>query len=139
MLRILIILLGLTICANAQSQAQFNLQPGQAAGLEGPDELFGVWGGAKQCAAFRADKYENPGLYPYEISDEWIRRGSLYCYLRWLGEDSGAEGLVVYAFAQCGEDTLRDFQLKLSLQRDRLRITWSPDFTTSELQVCSSE
>ena len=131
-------MLGLLLGADARAQAQFNLQPAGPGSIAVSAQWFGVWGTPAQCAAHRAGRFDNPSRYPYEISDEWIGQGDLYCYLRWLGEDSAGAGLTVYADAQCGEDTLRDYRLLLRLRQQRLRITWSPDFTTGELRRCDA-
>lgn len=99
--------------------------------------MFGIWGTRAQCRAHQVDEFENPGLYPYEISHDWIRQGQVYCFLRWRNHDEVSGLLQAMADAQCGEDTIRDFRLVLELQNEKLRIHWSSDFSTKELQSCS--
>jgi hypothetical protein len=54
----------------------------------------------------------------------------------WRQHSSEAGITQVHAFAQCGEDALRDYRLFLKLHDAKLRIRWSSDFTTPELQAC---
>lgn len=122
--------------ADAAAQGQFSLQQGAPAASAAPPAVLGVWGTPAQCKAHLAGEFEHPGLYPYVISGEWIQQGLVACYLWWQGFDDRAQNLRARAFAQCGEDGLREYRIFLSLQTDGLRIRWSEDFTTGALQPC---
>ena len=130
-----LILPGLLVVAmSAFAQSGYRLQP--EAGAAAPESLFGTWGSPAQCAAHRAGEFDNPALYPYEISQDWIRQGLVYCYMRWRNKSDGTYGLQAMAEAQCGEDTIRDYRLVLELREETLRIHWSADFSTASLQLC---
>lgn len=117
------------------AQAQFSLGASTGPG-DAPDSLLGTWGTGTQCDAHRAGDTSSPSLLPYEITQEWIRQGFIYCYLSWNGHEKGNDAVTAYARAQCGEDNLRDYRLRLRHSAGRLQIRWSEDFTTAKLQHC---
>ena len=126
----------LAAAATTTGQAQSNVQP--RANNYGPQALFGTWGTAEQCAAHKAGNNTDLRLFPYVISNDWIQHGMVYCYLGWREQFTNASGAQAHAVAQCGEDSLRDYQVFLDLRDGSLRIRWSEDFTTRELQACGS-
>lgn len=130
-----VIVLLLLFSEMAVAQAQFSLQPRAGAGTA-PQPLLGIWGTAEQCAAHESGNNDNPRLFPYRISGDWIRQGNIYCYLSWRDHEGDSDGLRAYALAQCGEDNLREYQLRLLLQQGELQIRWSEDFTTRALRAC---
>lgn len=135
MYRLPLFLVSVLYCAQLHAQAQFLLQP-QSDNNAAPAALLGAWGTTSQCAAHRAGNSDDPRLFPYEISRDWIKQGMIYCYLQWLDHyqiDDGSESLAV---AQCGEDNVVDYRVVLQLNSDRLRIRWSSDFTTRALESC---
>lgn len=127
----------LMIMSSAQvfAQAQYSLQPGLNEN-NAPIALLGIWGTSYQCAAHEAGEKDDPRLLPYIITRDWIRQGFIYCYLAWNEQISDAGDNPASAFAQCGEDNLRDYQIVLNLRDGKLRIQWSEDFTTRELEAC---
>ena len=129
-------LLAVILLIASISQAQIFVQPDAGDKVQGPQALYGVWGTPAQCAAHKSGGNENPGLFPYVISENWIQRGMISCYILWRQHSSDAGSTQVHAFAQCGEDSLRDYRLFLKLHDGKLRIRWSEDFTTPELQAC---
>ena len=134
MKRTLILPLLLVVAFPALAQSGYRLQP--ESGQAGPKALFGTWGSPAQCEAHRSGDFENPALYPTQISQEWIRQGLIYCYLQWRDQSPATSGIQAIADAQCGEDTLREYRLVLELQNETLRIHWSADFSTPDLQMC---
>jgi hypothetical protein len=130
-----LITLLLLFCGQVSAQAQYSLQP-RMQGIQVPRSLLGTWGTAEQCRAHNTGKIDNPRLYPYLISSEWIRQGNVYCYLLWHEHEHDADSLQATALAQCGEDNLREYSLVLSLRQQQLRIRWSDDFTTRALEAC---
>ncbi|MDH3761757.1 MAG: hypothetical protein OEU50_12305 [Gammaproteobacteria bacterium] len=125
----------LLITGQVSAQTHYSLQP-PASGQKAPARILGVWGTAEQCIAYRHGKTDSPRLFPYRISDDWVRQGEIYCYLSWHDAEQVGDDFRVYALAQCGEDNLREYQLKLNLQQQKLRIRWSDDFTTRALEAC---
>ncbi len=100
-----------------------------AAAAEERDALYGTWGTAQQCArepllpgrTFRAE--------PLEIGAEWLRQGPIACRLDWFPIERRDGGVFTGAFAQCGEDAVRDYVLRMTLSGGRLTIRW--DFLVS--------
>ncbi len=125
----------LLFSGQVSAQTQFSLQSPEK-GQKAPAQLLGVWGTAEQCSAFRLGKADNPSQFPYRISAEWVGQGNIYCYLSWQEAEQADDDFRVSARAQCGEDNLREYQLTLSLQQEKLRIRWSDDFTTRALEAC---
>ena len=62
------------------SQTQYNLRPAPA-GSPGPEALSGGLGYGGPMRARRSGRRDGPRLYPCNISREWIRQGSIDCYL----------------------------------------------------------
>ncbi len=62
--------------------------------------------------------------------------GLLYRYLAWRGQENVDNEIRYYADAECGEDDLRDYRLKLALRDPLLEIRWSEDFSTAALRTC---
>jgi len=130
------VLLLLLVGTRVGAQAQISLQPHSGAGAPAPVELIGTWGTSQQCAEARAGNAEAQRLFPYEVSDDWIRQGPIYCYTDWRQQYRSGQTIEAQAFAQCGEDTLREYRIALILSDKALRIHWSPDFATPALRRC---
>ena len=113
-----------------------SVQPQQRQATSGPESLFGTWGTEVQCAAHAADNMQDQRLFPLIISNEWIQQGWIYCYLQWRGHNTDSNNIQAFALAQCGEDTIRDYQLEFNLETSELKIQWSKNFTTDPLQRC---
>ncbi len=130
-----VIVLMIMSSAQVLAQAQFSLQP-RLNQNNAPEALLGIWGTASQCAAPKAGKEDDPRMFPYIITRDWIKQGFIYCHLVWYEQNSETGAKQAFAFAQCGEDNLRDYQVALKLHNGKLRIQWSEDFTTRELEAC---
>lgn len=131
----LAIVLMIMLPTQVLAQAQLSLQP-RLSGNKAPSALLGIWGTARQCAAHKSGKTDDPLLFPYIITHDWIKQGFIYCFLAWYEPTRNIRGNQAFAFAQCGEDQLRDYQLELNLRDGKLSIQWSEDFTTQELEAC---
>ncbi len=135
MARAWLMLLGLCFSPTLPAQSQFTLDPQNPAGIDPPAALLATWGSAEQCAAPGTDSVALH-RYPFEVGREWLRQGPIYCYLTWLSSQPLQGGSETQVFAQCGEDTLREYRVFFLLRDQRLRIRWSADFTTPELERC---
>ncbi len=129
----LFLLLVLSFAVSAQSQ--YLTVPGQS--RPAPGVLLGVWGDPAQCQAFEDQSIENPGSPAYEISQDWIKQGWFHCLVSWQGEWQTDNGLQAQAFAQCGEDLIREYRVFLQLEADTLTIRWTDDYSTKSLNRCS--
>ncbi len=130
-----VLLAGLSFSTGLYAQAQFSLGA-RSSPNDAPDSLLGTWGTGTQCDAHRAGDISSPSLLPYEITREWIQQGFIYCYLSWIGYERAGDSVTAHAWAQCGEDNLRDYRLRLQRETDQLQIRWSEDFSTPQLQNC---
>ena len=104
--------------------------------IDAPAILLDTWGTASQCQAHRAGIVDDMRRLPYVIGEQWIRHGVFYCWINWLGHRELQSGAQTHAILQCGEDTLRSYDVLFRIEQDRLRIRWSKDFTTRALERC---
>ena len=132
---VLAIVAMIVFSAQVFAQAQFILQP-RLSENKAPESLLGIWGTVRQCAAHKSGKTDDPRLFPYVITRDWLKQGFIYCYLAWHEPSADVGDNQAFAFAQCGEDQLRDYHVELNLRDGKLRIQWSEDFTTRELEAC---
>ena len=121
------IALALVEAVAAQGQIGIEALPGDR--IEPPPALLDVWGTAAQCAAGEAAS-------PLRIESDWIEQGGIYCYLAWQANYPRAGGFETHAFAQCGEDTLREYRIVLLFDGEALRVRWSDTYTTPALSRC---
>ena len=135
MWRAWLLLPGLFFGSPLSAQSQFNLDPERPAGIAPPKALLATWGSREQCAAASTNSTALH-RYPFEIGREWLRQGPIYCYLTWRSHQPLANGSETQAFAQCGEDMLREYRVFFLLHESRLRIRWSEDFATPGLERC---
>lgn len=120
-----------------QATAQMTMQPLTGGNsIEAPDVLIASWGTSAQCQAHKQNITHDMTLFPVVISDQWLQQGFMYCLVRWLNQQNDEQELRARAYLQCGEDNLRDYQVFFKLKDDKLRIRWSEDFTTDNLQRC---
>ena len=131
---ILVVTLLFSTGLSAQAQFSFGARGSPA---EAPASLLGTWGTAIQYDAHRAGDTSSPSLLPYEITQQWIRQGFIYCYLSWVGQELHDDTVSAHAWAQCGEDNLRDYRLRLQRKAGYLQIRWSDDFITASLEACN--
>lgn len=106
---------------------------------DGRESLFGTWGTAAQCAR----KPLKPGgtvlAEPFLINDEWLRHGQLWCRLRWFPIENRENELFTGAFAQCGEDSVRSYMLRMTLATDNtLNLKWGLARSNGPLAICEA-
>ena len=56
----------------------------QSAQADERAEFYGVWGTAKQCAGEPIKPGGTALAAPFEIGEEWLRQGQLWCQLSWF-------------------------------------------------------
>lgn len=100
--------------------------------------LYGTWGTAQQCAR----EPLGPGLTikaePFQIGAQWLKRGKIWCRLNWFPIQEREDEIFTGAFAQCGEDGVRDYYLRLNLAGDELTIRWDLIVSNGPLTRCPS-
>ncbi len=121
--------IALALAQAVASQGQIGIEALPSDRIEPPPVLLDTWGTAAQCAAAEAAS-------PYRIGRNWFEKGGVYCYIAWLANYPRAGGAETHAFAQCGEDTLREYRIVLQLDGETLRIRWSETYTTPALSRC---
>lgn len=108
------------------------------AAADAREVLYGTWGTPQQCAR----EPLGPGLTirqePFEIGAQWLKRGQIWCRLNWFPIEQRDDELFTGAFAQCGEDGVRDYFLRLNLAGDDLTIRWDFLVSNGPLARCPS-
>ncbi len=100
------------------------------------EAFYGTWGTAKQCSGEPIKSGGTVLAEPFEISADWLRQGQLWCRLNWYPIESRADGFFSGAFAQCGEDSVRDYTLGMVLSDDNLTLRWSFPLSNGPLRRC---
>ncbi|MEM7429230.1 MAG: hypothetical protein AAF441_24360 [Pseudomonadota bacterium] len=86
--------------------------------------FYGTWGTAKQCAGAPIKPGGTVRAEPFEIGPEWLRHGQIWCRLKWFPVQPRSEGLFTGAQAQCGEDAVSDYFLRMQLSGSDLTLRW---------------
>ncbi|WP_157738936.1 hypothetical protein [Labrenzia sp. VG12] len=110
--------------------------PIDVAAAEDRRVFFGTWGTAKQCAR---EPIKPGGTFlaePYEIGDEWLRQGQLWCLLSWGPIEKRPDGYFSGAHARCGEDTVRQYFLGMVLSDGELTLRWGFPASSGPLRQC---
>ena len=110
--------------------------PVSATAGDGHTVFYGTWGTAKQC---NREPVKPGGSFlsePYEIGDEWLRQGQLWCLLSWGPIEKRPDGYFSGAHARCGEDTVRQYFLGMKLSGDALTLRWGFPATSGPLRKC---
>lgn len=87
--------------------------------------LYGTWGTQKQCARAPIKPGGSVPAEPFEISAGWLRQGRIWCRLRWFPIQAREDGFFTGANAQCGEDAVRDYFLRMELSGNDLTLRWN--------------
>lgn len=101
-----------------------------------PAPFLGTWGTDAQCDAHARKQRNDPRLHPYELSDEWLKQGFLYCFVGWRAYRQRNGDHWANLWLRCGEDAVRQYDALLRIADDQLTIRWSDDFTTRPLRRC---
>ena len=100
-------------------------------------DFFGTWGTAQQCARAPIKPGGTVLAEPFEIRPGWLRQGRIWCRLRWFPIESRGDGLFTGANAQCGEDAVRGYFLRMELSGDDLTLRWGLQRSNGPLARCS--
>jgi len=107
-----------------------------SAAAEDHRKFFGTWGTAKQCAREPIKPGGTVLVEPYEIGDEWLRQGQLWCLLSWGPVEKRPDGYFSGAHARCGEDTVRQYFLGTRLKGEELTLRWSLTASNGPFRKC---
>ena len=101
------------------------------------EAFYGRWGTLKQCS-HEPIKFGGTVLAePFEIDADWLRQGQLWCRLKWYPIEVRENGLFSGAFAQCGEDSVRDYSVGMILSDGNLTLRWGFPLSNGPLMRCS--
>jgi hypothetical protein len=102
------------------------------------DAFYGTWGTPKQCARAPIKSGGTLLAKPYEISSGWLRQGDFWCRLDWGRPIEKREnGLFTAANAQCGEDSVRGYFLRMKLSDEKLTLLWDFPVSNGPLNRCA--
>lgn len=110
--------------------------PAGAVPLPEHEPLYGTWGTEAQCARALLLPGGTKLAEPVQIDADWLRQGQLWCRLAWFPVSQRPDGLFTGAFAQCGEDAVRDYRLGLFLENDMLTLRWTLTYAQGPLHRC---
>ena len=100
------------------------------------EALFGTWGTPKQCARAPIKDGGTVLAEPFELTSLWLRQGRIWCRLKWFPVEPRKDGLATGAFAQCGEDAVRDYLVRMKLSGDALTLYWGFRHANGPLARC---
>lgn len=100
------------------------------------DAFYGTWGTAQQCARAPIKPGGTVLAEPFEIDAEWLKQGTLWCRLSWVPLQPREDGAFTGAQAQCGEDSLRGYFLRMELVGEALTLRWGLLTQTGPLERC---
>ncbi|WP_421702624.1 hypothetical protein [Aliiroseovarius sp.] len=98
--------------------------------------LEGRWGTAAQCAGLPIVAGGTRLAAPVEVGAEWLKQGEVWCRLTWFAAQPRADGLFRAARAQCGEDSVRGYNLGFALEGETLTLLWDEALVNGPLSRC---
>ncbi len=98
--------------------------------------FHGTWGTAKQCSGAPVKPGGTVLAEPFEISSGGLRHGQIWCSFKWFPMQPREDGLFTGAFAQCGEDAVRDYLLRMELSGNHLTLRWGLFQSNGPLARC---
>ncbi len=98
--------------------------------------FYGTWGTAQQCARAPIKEGGTVLAEPFQINAGGLRQGLFWCRLRWFPVQRRDGGFFTGATAQCGEDGVRDYLMRMRLSEDQLTLHWSFQQSSGPLGRC---
>ena len=102
------------------------------------DVLYGLWGTDAQCARELITPKGTKHASPFDIRPDWLGHGDVWCRLIWGSKEPTEDGYVATATGLCGEDAVRDYQIRFNLNGENLTVIWNMQHTNGPLQRCES-
>lgn len=106
------------------------------AAADAREQFYGTWGTAKQCAKDPIKEGLTVRAQPFEITDEWLKQGQLWCRLDWFPVEPREDSVFTGAYAQCGEDAVRGYILGMRLSDEKLTLRWDVLLSNGPLARC---
>lgn len=98
--------------------------------------LFGSWGSEAQCARSLITPTGTKRAAPFEIKQDWLLQGDIWCRLSWVTTVLEDDGGYAIASALCGEDAVRDYRIDFTLADNQLIVLWDQQIANGPLQRC---
>lgn len=98
--------------------------------------LYGEWGTEQQCRGDLIIPKGTKHATPFNIGPDWFGHGEVWCRLIWSNVTPTQDGLVAVARTLCGEDAVRDYQIKFELIGDELNLLWNVGHKNGPLVRC---
>lgn len=108
----------------------------QSAFADDRAHFHGTWGTPAQCAREPILSGGTVRAEPFEIDTEWLRQGAHWCRLNWFPVQRRDGRIYTSAQAQCGEDSVRGYLLRLELVNDDLYLRWGLRVANGPLARC---
>jgi hypothetical protein len=102
----------------------------------GHEALHGLWGTEAQCARTLITPQGTKRASPFDIRADWLGHGDVWCRLLWSSVVATDSGTVAMAKGLCGEDAVRDYQIRFNLAGDALTIIWNMQHNNGPLRRC---
>lgn len=100
--------------------------------------LYGQWGTEAQCARTLITPRGTRRASPFDIRADWLGHGDVWCRLIWSSVVDRSDGLTAVALALCGEDAVRDYQLRFNLSNGALTLIWNLQHQNGPLMRCEA-
>ena len=101
--------------------------------------FYGLWGTEQQCTRQPMIPDGTIRHEPYHIDRDWLRHGKTWCHLSWFPIQPRPDGAFTGARAQCGEDSVRGYTLRLNLTGDAMTLRWDVFWAKGPLKRCDGE
>lgn len=98
--------------------------------------FYGTWGTEQQCTRVPIKPGGTVLAEPFEIRPGWLRQGRIWCRLKWFPIQTRKDGFFTGANAQCGEDAVRDYRLRMELSGKDLTLRWGSLQSNGPLARC---
>lgn len=103
------------------------------------EKLYGTWGTQKQCNRAPIVPGSLVESEPFMINSHWVKRGVIWCKLSWFPIEDREDGFFTGANALCGEDTIQNYILSMTLAKDELTILWGHSNRKGPLKLCKGD
>ena len=100
--------------------------------------FHGIWGTPQQCSHMPIKPGGTVRAMPFRIDGEWLRQGGHWCRLEWFPVQHRDGKAFTAARAFCGEDSVRDYYLRMELDGDALTLRWDMRIANGPLGRCPS-
>ena len=98
--------------------------------------LYGIWGTEAQCTKALITPTGTKRAAPFDIGPDWLGHGDIWCRLNWGTVEQTATEIFAVAQAQCGEDAIRDYNIKFRLNESDLTLVWNLLIKNGPLMRC---